>query len=404
MLSLELIEDLASLNRTHIPEPVLHAKGAGAYGVFYPYMSMKDYTKANFLQNTSIETPVFVRFSKMMGRPGSADTERGVRGFSVRFMTKEGRYDLSATHIPVSFIRDPNKYPSLILALSPCARTNMKSPEKLWSFVAENPETMHMITWLYSDRGTLKSYRTMEGYSVHVYVWQNSREEQFWVRYHWKPLLGTADISRQEAEFLAGFDPDAASRDLYDALDRGEQVSFELCVQLISISQNADNESSLLDPVCVWPESLVPSLKIGKMILRKAVENHVEEVESVTFSPANLVSGIALSSEPLLSALVFASCDEERYRLKNATLRSRNPLKVQAVNSGPSSFGECGVSSSDQLSWRLKSMKADEKEKMFNNIAEELLFLDDKVKHSIVNIFSEAGRELGTSLEKRIAL
>ncbi len=400
MLSLELIEDLARLNRTHIPEPVLYAKGAGAYGVFYPYMSMKDYTKAHFLQDINTETPVFARFSKMTGRPGSADTERGVRGFTVRFVTKEGRYDLLGTHIPVSFIRDPRKYPSLISALSPCMRTNIKNPEKLWAFVAENPETMHMITWLYSDRGTLKSYRTMEGYSVHIYVWQNSKGERFWVRYHWKPILGVADISRQEAEFLAGFDPDVASRDLYDALDGGEEVSYELCIQLISINENIDSEMSLLDPVCVWPESLVPSLKIGKMVLRRAVENHIEEVENVTFSPANLVSGIGLSAEPLLSALVFASSDEERYRLRKTISNARSPIRCNDLYS----CNDFDILAEDQLSWRLKSMDLNEKEKMLANIAEELLFLDDMIKHSIVKIFNETESGLGPSLEKWIGL
>lgn len=171
-----------------------------------------------------------------------------------------------------------------------------------------------MITWLYSDRGTLKSYRTMEGHSVHTYIWENCNGERFWVRYHWRPLEGVEDISRQEAEFLAGYDPDAAARDLAITLEDGRNIKYELCVQLISTKQSIENELSLLDPTVIWPEASVPWIKVGVMILRSGVENYREEVENCCFSPGRLIPGIHLSSEPLLLAMTFLSMDDERCR------------------------------------------------------------------------------------------
>jgi catalase len=403
MLTIELIEKLAGLNRIKIPEPMIHAKGVGAHGIFIPYLSMKDYTKANFLKDSEKETPVFVRFSKMMGRAGTADTLRDVRGFSVKFFTDEGIYDLMGIHFPIYFIRQPKKFPALIKALSPNSKTNIREPEKLWHYVANNPETMHMITWLYSDRGTIKSYRKLEGYSVHTYIWENNKGESFWIRYHWKPLIGTEEINRQEAEFLAGFDPDIASRDLADTFAAGKKVSYEMRVQIIPTSQKTENEIFLLDPVCVWPESLVPSIRVGKMILDRGVENFHEEVEKAAFTPSNLVPGIGLSPEPLLIAMVFACTDSQRYRIgENKTEVNFNkreePYRTIEIEK------ELQSVSNDQLALRLQSMNKMEKQRMIDNIVEELLFIDQEIQKIIVNYFNNVDSETGASLEKSLDL
>ncbi|MDD4582694.1 MAG: catalase [Eubacteriales bacterium] len=403
MLTIELIETIARLNRMRIPEPMTHAKGAGAHGVFIPYMSMKEYTKACFLQDSNIETPIFVRFSRMMGRAGSADTIRDVRGFFVKFHTREGDYDLIGSHIPIFYIRDPQKYPNLISALSPCPQTNIRDPERLWRFVAENPESMHMITWLYSDLGTIKSYRTMEGHSVHTYVWQNVKKECFWVRYHWKPLLGTKEISRQEAEFLAGFDPDVASRDLSDSLREGKKIYYELCVQIIPTIQETENELSILDPVCIWPESLVPLVRVGKMIIFRGVNNYHEEVEKAAFSPGNLIPGIALSPEPLLLATVFACMDGQRYRLgvdgSNVNIESSiDGIRIlDAVR-------EKGEVNNNQLALRLQSMSSQEKKCLIDNMVEDMLFIDEGIQKTIVGYLKDVDLEVGASLEKWLSL
>jgi catalase len=406
MLSIELIENLARLNRMKIPEPMTHAKGVGAHGIFIPYMSMKDYTRAQFLQDADTETPVFVRFSRMMGRAGSADTIRDVRGFSVKFDTEQGIYDLIGTHIPVFFIRDPQKYPALLEALGPCPKTNLRNPERLWRFVAENRECMHMITWLYSDRGTIKSYRTMEGHSVHTYIWENEKKERFWVRYHWKPTLGVKEINRQEAEFLAGYDPDAATRDLVTALEEGGRVSYELCIQIIPTKQKTESDTTLLDPVCIWPESLVPLLRVGKMILNRGVDNYYDEVEKVSFSPGNLVPGITLSQEPMLIAMTFAYRDGERYRLGMDGSQIRYSQKDDGTNSIAeercSFYGSDGIN--DQLALRLQSLSNKEKDNLIDNIVEDMLFIDEEIQKVIVGYFKEADKVVGASLEKWLAL
>ncbi len=406
MLTMGLIENLARLNRIRQPEPIMHAKGAGARGIFIPYMTMKEYTRACFLQDSELETPVFVRFSRMMGRAGASDTTRDVRGFSVKFFTDEGIYDMTGTNLPVAFIRDPEKFPALFEALSPCPRTNIRDPERLWHFVADNPETMHMITWLYSNRGTLKSYRKMEGHSVHTYMWENAAGDRFWVRYHWRPLEGVEEISRQEAEFLAGYDPDAAARDLDAALEDGRHVRYELCVQLISAKQSIESELSLLDPTAIWPEASVPLMKVGKMILQRGVDNYLEEVENCCFSPGRLIPGIYLSPEPLLSADVFLSMDEERCRFGNARKGETLPFLQQEVAFANSErqLQDPGVFDVGQLSWRLQSMSEKEKTTLIDNMGEELLFVDERVQSKIVDYLQEANKATGASLEKWLGL
>lgn len=406
MLTMGLIESLTRLNRQRQPEPITHAKGAGARGIFIPYMTMKEYTRACFLQNAELETPVLVRFSRMMGRAGSADTARDVRGFCVKFFTQEGIYDLVGSNLPVFFIRDPEKYPQLLEALSPCPKTNIRDPERLWKFVSENPETMHMITWLYSDRGTLKSYRTMEGHSVHTYIWENCNGERFWVRYHWRPLEGVEDISRQEAEFLAGYDPDAAARDLAITLEDGRNIKYELCVQLISTRQSIENELSLLDPTVIWPEASVPWIKVGVMILRSGVENYREEVENCCFSPGRLIPGIHLSSEPLLLAMTFLSMDDERCRF--GSVQGGNALAFLQQEIRVNDFGikshDRKVFDTGQLAWRLQSMSEQEKNTLIDNMGEELLFIDEGIQKKIVDCLKEANKAVGTSLEKWLRL
>lgn len=406
MLTMGLIESLARLNRLRQPEPIMHAKGAGARGIFIPYMTMKEYTRACFLQNAELETPVFVRFSRMMGRAGSADTARDVRGFFVKFFTKEGIYDMMGTNLPVSFIRDPEKYPHLFEALSPCPRTNIRDPERLWQFVSDNPETMHMITWLYSDRGTLKSYRTMEGHSVHTYIWENCKGDRFWVRYHWRPLEGVEEISRQEAEFLAGYDPDAAARDLAITLEDGRSIKYELCVQLISTEQSIESEFSLLDPTVIWPEPSVPWIKVGIMILRSGVENYREEVENCCFSPGRLIPGIQLSAEPMLLAMTFLSMDEERCRFgsaqrSNALQFLQQEIAIEGLEMQPQ---DGRILETGQLAWRLQSMSEKEKNTLIDNMGEELLFIDEGVQKRIAGYLKEANKAVGASLEKWLRL
>jgi catalase len=391
MLTMKLIESLVSLNRQKLPEPLTHAKGAGAKGIFIPYASMKEYTKACFLQSSEIETPVFVRFSRMMGRPGAADTARDVRGFSVKFSTEEGMYDMLGSSLPVSFIRDPGKYPDLYNALSPCPKTNIHYPEQLWRFVADNPECMHMITWLYTNRGTIKSYRGMEGHSVHTYVWQNAKNDRYWVRYHWRPEAEFTGVSCQEAEFLSGYDPDVATRDLYETFEEGGKVYYELCIQLISVDQSIEDELSLLDPTVIWPESSVPLIRVGRMILDRGIENYYEEVEKCCFSPGRLVSGIGLSIEPMLIAMCLSAMNYEECPSVDCDISLSNLSKKYSDDKG---------FITGQLAWRLRSMDEDEKEVLIENMGKEMLFIEEELQQTIIGYLKDANESVGMSLEK----
>ncbi|MFA9396733.1 MAG: catalase [Clostridiaceae bacterium] len=315
MQDVNLLEKLAHFDRERIPERVVHAKGAGAHGYFEVYESMKKYTKAKFLSEAKKKCPVFVRFSTVIGSKGSADTARDPRGFAVKFYTEDGNYDLVGNNIPVFFIRDAMKFPDLIHAFKPSPDKNIQSSERIWDFLSNTPESTHMVTWLFSDRGTIKSFRTMEGFGVNTYVWVNEKGKRIFVKYHWKPVLGVKSLTRQEAEILAGVDPDIATRDLYDTLSKGKVVEFELYVQFMNIEDQLNYSFDPLDATKTWDEEVFPLKKVGKLTLNKAPKNFFAEVEQVAFCPSILIPGIELSNDKLLQGRVFSYSDTQRYRL-----------------------------------------------------------------------------------------
>ena len=309
-----LMDYLAQVSNKTIKERAMHIKGAGAYGAFRPYMSMSDYTKAAFLQDSEVVTPVFVRFSKMLGRGGSPDTERSPKGFSVKFFTTEGKYDLICQNMPVFFISEGKKLPELLEAFSPKKNTNLADNESFWNFFSKNPEAVNIVTWLYSDRGTTKSYRHLEGYSVNTYKWISKNGEEYYVRYKWSPMSGVKEISRNEAEFLCGFDPDIAAKELYEAIEEQQYPEYELSVQLVSVEHIDAYDFDLLNCTVAWSEKEIPTIKIGKMVLNRIPENYYEEVEKSGFNPLNLVSGIAFSEDKLLEIMSFAMSSGARSR------------------------------------------------------------------------------------------
>lgn len=231
---------MAHFDRERIPERVVHAKGAGAHGYFQVYKSMKPYTKAKFLQDPKKKTQVFVRFFTVTGGRGSADTVRDPRGFAVKFYTEDGNYDLVGNNLPVFFIRDAIKFPDMVHAFKGSPDTNMPSSssahDSFWDFISLTPESTHMITWLFSDRGTPKSYRMQEGFGVNTYIWVNAEGKTVNVKYHWKPKLDIENLDRNEATRLAGVDPDFLTRDLHDTIAKGEEVEFELNIQIMDIT------------------------------------------------------------------------------------------------------------------------------------------------------------------------
>ena len=310
-----LVEKLAHFDRERIPERVVHAKGAGAHGYFQVYESMAKYTKAKFLQNPEKKTPVFVRFSTVVGSKGSADTLRDPRGFAVKFYTEEGNYDLVGNNLPVFFIRDAIKFPDMVHSFKPAPNTNIPDDNRFWDFISLTPESTHMITWLFSDRGTVKSYRAMEGFGVNTYKWINAEGKAVYVKYHWKPLAGVHSIDRHEAMRLAGENPDIATRDLYDTIASGKTAEWELYVQMMDIADELKQTFDPLDVTKTWPEDKFPLMKVGKMVLDRNPENFFAETEQAAFCPASIVPGIDLSADKLLQGRVFSYADTQRHRL-----------------------------------------------------------------------------------------
>jgi catalase len=315
MQDVHLAEKLAHFNRERIPERVVHAKGAGAHGVFECTADMSKYTRAAFLSKAGKKTEVFARFSTVGGEKGSADAARDPRGFAVKFYTEEGNYDMTGNNTPVFFIRDPLKFPDFIHTQKRDPATNAPNPDMFWDFLSLTPESVHQVTILFSDRGTPRSYRHMNGYSSHTFKWYNAQGDVCWVQVHFKTEQGIRNLTREEAARLAGEDPDHATRDLYEAIARGEFPSWRVCVQIMPAKDAAAYRWNILDITKVWPHKDYPLVEIGRMTLNRNPANYFAEVEQSAFSPGNLVPGIAASPDKMLQARIVSYHDAHLYRL-----------------------------------------------------------------------------------------
>ena len=315
-------EKLAHFDRERIPERVVHARGAGVHGYFQPYESLAEYTKAKFLQDPSVKTPVFVRFSTVAGFRGSADTARDVRGFAVRFYTEDGNYDIVGNNIPVFFIQDAIKFPDLIHAVKPEPHNEIPQAgtahDNFWDFISLMPESMHMIMWILSDRTLPRSYRMMQGFGIHTFRFVNEQGKARFVKFHWKPILGVHSIVWDEAQKAGGKDPDFHRRDLGDAIEMGDYPEFELGVQIVEEEDEFKFDFDILDSTKLIPEELVPVKPIGKMVLNRNPDNYFAETEQVAFQPANVVPGIDFSDDPLLQGRIFSYADTQVHRLGSA--------------------------------------------------------------------------------------
>jgi catalase len=310
-----LIEKLAHFNRERIPERVVHAKGAGAGGYFEVTNDVTKYTKAKFLSEIGKCTEVFVRFSTVGGEKGSADAERDPRGFAVKFYTEEGNYDLVGNNTPVFFIRDPLKFPDFIHTQKRNPETHLKDADMFWDFLSLTPESLHQVTILFSDRGTPRSFRNMNGYGSHTFKWYNEDGESFWIKYHFKTDQGIQNFTRQEAEHMKGVDPDHATRDLHKAIEQGDYPSWTLQVQIMPLKDAETYRFDVFDVTKVWPHGDYPVMEVGRMVLNRNPTNYFAEVEQAAFSPGNFVPGIAASLDKMLQGRLFAYHDAHRYRL-----------------------------------------------------------------------------------------
>ena len=312
-------EKITHFDHERIPERIVHARGSAAHGVFQVYESMSEYTKAAFLQDPSVQTPVYVRFSTVQGPRGSADTVRDVRGFAVKFYTQEGNYDLVGNNMPVFFIQDAIKFPDFVHAVKPEAPNEMptggSAHDTFWDFVSLVPESAHMVLWTMSDRAIPRSLRTMEGFGIHTFRFVNAAGKSRFIKFHWRPVLGSYSLLWDEAQKLAGKDPDFHRRDLWEAIGRSDFPEFELGVQIIEEEDEHSFGFDLLDPTKLIPEERVPVKIIGKMTLNRNPDNFFAETEQVAFHPGHVVPGIDFSNDPLLQGRLFSYTDTQISRL-----------------------------------------------------------------------------------------
>jgi catalase len=314
-----LREKITHFDHERIPERVVHARGAGAHGYFQVYESMASLTRAHFLQDPSLKTPVFVRFSTVAGSRGSTDLARDVRGFAVKFYTEEGNFDIVGNNIPVFFIQDAIKFPDLVHAVKPEPHNEIpqaaSAHDTFWDFISLMPESMHMIMWVMSDRAIPRSYRMMEGFGVHTFRLINEAGEARFVKFHWKPLLGVHSVAWDEAQKISGKDPDFHRRDLWEAIDNGDFPEYELGVQIVEEKDEHKFDFDLLDATKLIPEELVPVQRIGKLTLDRNPDNFFAETEQVAFHVGNIVPGIDFTNDPLMQGRLFSYLDTQLIRL-----------------------------------------------------------------------------------------
>ena len=314
-----LREKITHFDHERIPERAVHARGAGAHGYFEVYQSCAELTCAGFLADPAIRTPVFARFSTVAGSRGSADTVRDARGFAVKFYTHEGNYDLVGNNIPVFFIQDAIKFPDLIHAVKPEPHNEIpqaaSAHDTFWDFATLMPECTHMLMWVMSDRAIPRSLRMMEGFGVHTFRLINAQGESHFVKFHWKPKLGTHALVWDEAQKLAGKDADFHRRDLWEAIAGGNFPEWELGIQVVPQADEHRFDFDLLDPTKLIPEELVPVRRIGRMVLNRNPDNFFAETEQVAFHPGHLVPGIDFSNDPLLQGRLFSYTDTQLSRL-----------------------------------------------------------------------------------------
>ena len=340
-----LREKITHFDHERIPERIVHARGSGAHGFFQVYEPLGDITKAAFLNDPKTKTEVFARFSTVAGGAGSGDLPRDVRGFAVKFYTSEGNYDLVGNNIPVFFIQDAIKFPDLIHAVKmepdrgfPQAAT---AHDNFWDFISLSPESMNMVLWIMSDRTIPRSLRMIDGFGVHTFRLVNAAGESQFVKFHWRPKLGTFSVLWDEAVKINGADPDFHRRDLWEAIDRGDFPEWELGLQVFDEKTAAKLDFDVLDPTKIIPEEIIPLRMVGRMVLNRNPDNFFAETEQVAFLPSNVVPGIEFSNDPLLQGGSFPTrIPSSRGWAARTFTRSRSTRR--AARSTTSSATACG--------------------------------------------------------------
>lgn len=410
-----LHETMEDFIHTKIIERPVHVKGYGAFGYFETIHSMAAHTKLSFLQTPGEQIPVAVRFSLAVSNPGTPDTSRNVRGFSTKFYTDEGVFDLLCNHIPVFLVRDPIRFPESINAFLPSPVNNLIDPERFWSFIARAPEATHFLVWLYSDYGTVKSLRHIRGHSVNTYVWRNAEGNATFVKYHWLPLAGLEYIDRQEAAKLAGENPDYAGKDLYDAIAAGELVEYGLYVQLMNPQDAAHLSFDPLDDTKIWEEQQYPLHAVGRLVLNRNPSNFMDEVEKIAFSPSNLLEGVELSEDKMLQGRTNIYSDSQRRRIgpdfRKLPINHQQAWTPKAlITSGSGNYVEGQLVRSEipktddfaQAGKFYNELSAEDQEHLVENLAIDLAGISSELQQIVLGYLTEASEQLGEQVATHI--
>ncbi|HEX3795966.1 MAG TPA: catalase [Acidimicrobiales bacterium] len=330
-----LVQKMQQFNRERIPERVVHAKGGGAFGFFEATEDVSDLTSA-VLFRKGARTEMLARFSTVAGERGYADTTRDPRGFALKFYTEMGNYDMVGNNTPVFFVRDPQKFQDFIHSQKRRADNNLRDNNMQWDFWTLSPESAHQVTWLMGDRGLPKTWRHMNGYSSHTYMWINAAGQRSWVKYHFKTDQGVEHLTEDEGHALAGQNPDHHLEDLFRAIKSGDHPSWTLYVQVMPLDDAADYRFNPFDLTKVWPHGDYPLRKVGNMVLDRNPANYFAEIEQATFEPSNMIPGVGPSPDKMLLARLFSYHDTHLHRVgpnaqhlpvnqaKNATVHTYN--------------------------------------------------------------------------------
>lgn len=442
-----LIDHLAHFDRERIPERVVHAKGAGAFGYFeVTTPEGAQVCKSKFLSSVGKRTPVAVRFSTVGGESGSADTARDPRGFAVKFYTEEGNWDMVGNNTPIFFIRDPVLFPSFIHTQKRNPATHLADPDMFWDFISLRPETTHQVSFLFSDRGTPDGYRHLNGYGSHTFKNVNANGEAVYVKYHFKTDQGIANLSADEAGAIASQDPDYATRDLYNAIADGDHPSWTVYIQVMTYEQAQASSFNPFDLTKVWSHKDFPLREIGRMVLNRNPQNYFAEVEQIAFAPSHMVPGIEPSPDKMLQARLFSYADTHRHRLGanyqsipvnrpfNTDVRNYQrdgPMNVEGNQGGapnyfPNSFN--GPSKDPSAAWHADALTGDvervetgdednftqcgiffrevldagARERLTDNIAGHLVNAQDFLQKRAIANFAAADAEYGAMIARKV--
>ncbi|TWT27373.1 catalase [Planomicrobium sp. CPCC 101110] len=450
------IEKISHFDREEIPERIVHARGAGAFGYFETYGKVGDepvekYTRAKVFSGAGKQTPLLVRFSTVAGSRHSSETARDPRGFAVKMYTEDGNWDLVGNNLKIFFIRDAMKFPDMIHAFKNDPVSNVPNPERMFDFVARTPEATHMITFLFSPWGIPATYRHMQGSGVNTYKWVNDKGEAVLVKYHWEPKQGIRNLTQAEANEIQAENTGHATQDLFEAIERGDYPEWELFVQIMSDDEHAELDFDPLDDTKLWPQDKFPFLPVGKMVLNRNPENYHAEIEQAAFGTGVLVDGLDFSDDKMLQGRTFSYSDTQRYRVgaNYLQLPVNAPKKRVAtnqyggqmdrpaehvpnphINYEPSVLG--GVKEAErvapphepaynakvvsqpidrtnnygQAGETYRSFEDWEREELINNLGDALSVCDPRIQEEMIHHFTQAdedyGRRVRENMEQKI--